>query len=344
MGGGVDVIEDCAVYRSGQRVPGEFGIKEAAQASSAPDCFAWVGLVEPTSAELDDVRATFGLDENALGGMIRNQIRPRMTIVDNVLYGVFKTAEYVASEQRVSLGSLVLVAAPTCFLSVRYGPAADLGSTRKELEADPRLLQINPTCSATYAAVDRIVDDFWPVLDGLDTALREIEQIVFSPVVAEHSEPIYRLKREVLEFRRASAPVADMMLHLAAGRFPPVPQIVRDYYGNVEDRLLRVAEEIERVNALLSSMLDANSAQVGMRQAQLALEQTNIATRQNSDMRKISAWVAIAAVPTAIAGIYGMNFDTMPELNWPFGYPAVLVVMVALCTLLLLLFRRSNWL
>ncbi|MGI5129226.1 magnesium and cobalt transport protein CorA [Pseudonocardia sp. CA-107938] len=338
------MIEDCAVYRSGRRLPGDLWIKEAAEASAAPDSFAWVALVEPTDDELDRVRAAFGLDAHALGNVVRNQGRPRMAIVDNVLYAVFKTAEYVADEQRVALGSLVVVAAPTCFVSARYGRAGDLSSTRKELDADPRLLQTNGTCSATYAAVDRLVDEFVPVLDGLDAALREIEHVVFSPVVAEHSEPIYRLKREVLEFRRATAPVADMMLHLAAGRFPPVPQVVRDHYGNVEDRLMRVAEEIERVNALLSSMLDANSAQVGMRQAQLALEQTDIATQQNSDMRKISAWVAIAAVPTAIAGIYGMNFEAMPELRWPFGYPLVLLVMLVLCLVLLWLFRRSKWL
>lgn len=337
------MIKDCAVYRSGRRAPGELGIAEVAEASTAPDSLAWIGLHEPTDDELDAIQVAFDLDRHVLGDAVRNQIRPRMTILDTVLYAVFKTAEYIEAEQRVALGSVVVIAGPTYMISLRYGPACDLSDTRKDMEANPHLLRTG-SCSVVYAIVDTIVDDFVPVLDGLDATLREVEHIVFSPVVEEHSERIYLLKREVLEFRRACAPVADLMIHLAAGRFPAVPQDVRDYYGNVEDRLQRIAEETERVNALLSSMLDANSAQVGMRQAQLALEQTNIATQQNSDMRKISAWVAIAAVPTALAGIYGMNFDFMPELRWSFGYPLVIGLMVLLCLLLLRLFRRSGWL
>lgn len=337
------MIKDCAVYRSGRRGPGKLGIAEAAAASTAPDSFAWIGLHEPTDDELELIQTVFDLDEQALKDAVQDQIRPKMTIIDTVLVAVFKTADYDSAEQRVALGSLVLIAGPTYMISLRYRSSCDLSATRKDLEANPDLLGCGP-CAVVYAIVDRIVDHFIPVLDGLDEALREAEHIVFSPLVEEHSERIYRLKREVLELRRASAPVADLMIHLTAGRFPAVPQRVRDYYGNVEDRLVRIAEEIERVNALLSSMLDANSAQVGMRQAQLALEQTNIATRQNADMRKISAWVAIAAVPTAIAGIYGMNFDTMPELRWTFGYPVALGLILVLCLVLLRLFRRSGWL
>jgi magnesium transporter len=337
------VITDCAAYRSGKRAPGTLELEKAFAACAEEDTFVWVGLHEPAAEELARVEAEFGLNGDALADATRSRNRPDVTVDGEVLYAVFKTAEYVDVEERIALGRIVLVAGPRFVISLQYGPASELTITRRELESTPELMSNGP-CTVVYATVDHIVDDFIPVLSGLDEALREVERAVFSPVVAEHSERIYRLKREVLEFQRASAPLTGLLIHLAAGRFPMVPQSVRTYYGGVEERLMRTAEEVERVSALLSSMLDANSAQVAMHQAKLALEQTHIATRQNADMRKISAWVAIVAVPTMIAGIYGMNFDFMPGLSWPFAFPVALAVMTGLCFMLYKLFRRSGWL
>ncbi|WP_232665276.1 magnesium and cobalt transport protein CorA [Pseudonocardia sp. TRM90224] len=337
------MITDCAAYRAGRRVEGTLDLDRAAAVCVEDDTFVWVGLHDPSADEVAAVRAEFGLDPEAFAEAIRYRNRPEVAVDGEVLYAVFKTALYVPEDERVELGRIVVVAGPTFVITLRYGASSELASTRKDLEAKPELL-CNGPCTVVYAAVDRIIDDYIPVLGGLDDSLREVEQAVFSPEVAEHAERIYRLKREVLEFQRASAPLTSLMMHLAAGRFPMVPQSVRTYYGGVEDRLVRVAEDVERVSSLLSSMLDANSAQVAMQQARLALEQTHIATRQNADMRKISAWVAIIAVPTMVAGIYGMNFDAIPGLHSPFGFPVVMVVMVALCVVLYRVFRRSGWL
>ncbi len=337
------MITDCAAYRSGKRMPGTLKLEKASAACAEDDTFVWLGLHEPDPDEVARVAAEFDLNRDALADAIRVRNRPEVAIDGEVLYAVFKTAEYVAAEERIALGRIVLVAGPRFVISLQYGPASELTITRKELESTPELM-VNGPCTVVYAAVDHIVDDFIPVLSGLDDALREVERAVFSPGVAEHSERIYRLKREVLEFQRASAPLTGLMIHLAAGRFPMVPQSVRTYYGGVEERLMRTAEEVERVSALVSSMLDANSAQVAMHQAKLALEQTRIATRQNADMRKISAWVAIVAVPTMIAGIYGMNLEHLPGISWPFAFPVALVVMAGLCYTLYRLFRRSGWL
>lgn len=337
------MIRDCAAYRAGKRVPGKLEINSAAAASEEDDTFVWIGLHEPTAEEIAGVRAQFDLDERVLADAIRTQIRPSMAVDGDVLYAVFKTVRYVPLEERIAVGQIVLIAGPSFVVSIQYGTESDLVGILRELEAMPELLRNGP-CTVVYAAVDRIVDDFMPVLAGLDYALRDIEQAVFSPEVAEHAERIYRLKREVLDFQRASAPLTNLMIHLAAGRFPGVPQSVRDYYGGVEERMDRIAEEAERVSSLLSSMLDANGTQVALRQARVALEQTRIATQQNADMRKISSWIAIGAVPTVIAGLYGMNFDNLPGLHWPYGYGVVLTVVAGVCLLLYWLLHRSGWL
>lgn len=333
------MIADCAAYRRGRRRSGQLTIRDVAGAE--PETFAWVGLVEPAADELAQVRTAFRLDGAALEQALEDQPRPWMTFQHDVLYAMVKTAGYAG--ERVELGRVVFVVGHDFVVSARYGAFSGLAPVREELEANPALLDAGP-CTVAYAAIDRIVEDFLPVIAELDTALRDVEQAVFSPEIGEHTARIYRLKREVLELQRASAPLTGVLVQLAAGRFPPIPQHVRSYYGNVEDRLASVADEIERVSALLSSMLDANTARMAMHQAKLALEQTEITTRQNEDMRRISAWVGIAAVPTMVGGIYGMNFRHMPELTWSFGYPLALGVMVALCGLVYWLFRRTGWL
>jgi len=178
--------------------------------------------------------------------------------------------------------------------------------------------------------------DYAPVLAGVDTDVREIELEVFSAEATDPSERIYRLTREVLEFHRAAAPLLEPLHRLAANRFAMVAPSLQEYFRDVLDHLHRVVDEINDQTALLSSMLDAHLARVTQ-------AQTEVTLRQNEDVRKISAWAAILAVPTMIAGIYGMNFEHMPELTWKFGYPLVLGVIVAACFGVYRLFRRSGW-
>ena len=186
------------------------------------------------------------------------------------------------------------------------------------------------TAAVLHAIVDRVVDDYAPVIQGLDDDIHQVETTVFSPGRDNPAERIYKLSREVIEFHRAAAPLIEPLDRLAAGQSEFVHEDMRSYFRDVYDHLMRVVDAVHGQRELLTSVLQANLTQVSV--------------RQNDDMRRISAWVAIIAVPTMIAGIYGMNFEHMPELAWTYGYPAVLAVIVAACTSLYLYFRRSGWL
>jgi magnesium transporter len=181
-----------------------------------------------------------------------------------------------------------------------------------------------------HAIVDKVVDDYTPAIEGLRVDIEEVETDVFSPQRGSSAERIYKLKREVLEFTRAAAPLVEPIDRLAAGQYAHVHPEIRAYFRDVNDHLVRVHEQLDGFRDLLTSVLTANLTQVSV--------------RQNEDMRRISAWVAIVAVPTLFAGIYGMNFDTMPELRWEFGYPAVIAVMLTVCATLYWRFKRAGWL
>jgi magnesium transporter len=200
---------------------------------------------------------------------------------------------------------------------------------RERLESSPDLLRHGPG-AVVHAIVDKVVDDYQPAIDGLEQDVDEVEAEVFSSGRPDRTERIYKLKRETLEFYHAAAPLLDPVDRLARGRFAVIPDEIQAYFRDVNDHLLRVHEQLESLRDLLTSVLQANLAQVTV--------------RQNEDVRKISAAVALLAVPTMIAGIYGMNFEHMPELRWHIGYPLVLALMLGVCTLLYRYFRRSGWL
>jgi magnesium transporter len=193
-----------------------------------------------------------------------------------------------------------------------------------------------PMC-VLHAAADLVVDDYERAISSIDDDIAEIEAQVFSASGGDHAERIYKLKREVLEFRRAVGPLAAPLERLAAGDVPGTPEELRPYFRDVHDHLLRAADTIDGQDRLLTDVLQANVARV-------SVQQSAVAVRQNEDMRKISAWAAIALVPTAIAGIYGMNFENMPELKWKYGYFLVLAVIATACLVLQRLFKRNGWL
>jgi magnesium transporter len=181
-----------------------------------------------------------------------------------------------------------------------------------------------------HAILDKVVDDYQPAIQGLETDIDEVEDELFSGQRTNPAERIYRLQREVLQFRKASAPLVDPLSKLAAGHYVQIHPEIHDYFRDVNDHLIRARDQLDAMRDLLAGSLQANLAQV--------------AVRQNDDVRRISAWVAIIAVPTAIAGIYGMNFEHMPELRWEFGYPAAVLVMLAICSMLYYRFKRAGWL
>ena len=246
-----------------------------------------------------------------------------------MVFIVLKTARYVDPEEVVRLGEILIFLGHDYIISVRHGEASELKDVRHELEEDPDLLAHGPG-AVLHAIVDKVVDDYSPAIAGLGDDIDEIENQVFSGERANPAERIYKLKREVLEFSHAVGPLVDPVDRLSKGHYDVIHPEVRTYFRDVNDHLLRTHEQLESYRDLLTSVLSANLAQVTV--------------RQNEDVRRISAIVAILAVPTMIAGIYGMNFDHMPELGWSFGYPLVLAVMAVICFTLYRYFKRVGWL
>jgi magnesium transporter len=330
------MIIDCAVYQDGKRRPGELALHEAYEAACEADAFVWIGLYEPDEAEFDSVRREFNLHELAVEDAITAHERPKLEVYDDTLFVVLKTARYIEADDKVEFGEIMLFIGPQFVVGVRHKPASALGGVRRQIESRPDLLRFGPG-AVLYAILDRVVDDYQPVMDGLDQDIKEVETEVFSHEGSNPAERIYLLKREVIEFHQAAAPLTEPLDRLVHGLVPGMHGELGEYFRDIQDHLLRVVDTVSGFRELLTSVLQANLTQVALRQNEVGMQ-------QNADMRKISAWVAIVAVPTMIAGIYGMNFEYMPELTWTFGYPLALAVMAAACIVLYRAFRRNGWL
>jgi magnesium transporter len=330
------VIVDCALYEDGCRQAGKLALEEAGDARRRDGSFVWLGVHQPSEEEFDAVRREFGLHELAVEDAVRAHQRPKLELYGDTLFVVLKTVRYVDSEEVIESGEVLLFVNSDFLVSVRHGEASALGEVRRRIEARPDLLRCGPG-AVLYAIVDRVVDDYEPAAEGLEADIQEVEREVFSATPDNPAERIYYLEREVLEFHAAVAPLAPAVDRLARGHFDLISPELQTYFRDVHDHLMRVLDRIEGFRQLLSSVLHANLTQVSLRQ-------NEVTVRQNQDMRRISAWVAILAVPTMIAGIYGMNFEHMPELRWTFGYPLVLGVIAVLCGILFWRFRKSGWL
>jgi magnesium transporter len=323
------VIVDCAIYKDGCRGDEELSLGRAGDAARDEDGFVWLGVVEPTEEEFGEIAKEFSLHELAVEDAIHAHQRPKLEVYGDTLFVVLKTARYVDHEEVVSIGEVMLFVHPEFLVSVRHGESDALAEARRRMESRPDLLKLGPG-AALYAIVDAVVDTYEDVADGVDYDIQEVEVEVFAEDRRNPAARIFKLEREVLEFQRAAGPLQPAVDRLARGHFGVVPDTLHEYFRDVHDHLLRVTGRIETFRELLVSALQANLTQVSV--------------RQNEDMRKISAWVAILAVPTMVAGIYGMNFKHMPELNWRFGYPMVLALIVLACFLLYRRFKRAGWL
>ena len=323
------MIVDCAVYENGVRRGGNLAIADALEASRQPGNFVWIGLHEPTEEEFAAVREEFGLHELAVEDAIKAHQRPKLEIYDDSIFVVLKTAWYKEDVEEIELGEILLFIGDGFVVTVRHGPASGLSEVRKRLQKSPDLLRHGPG-AVLYAIVDHVVDDYKPVILGLENDISELEEKVFSHTRESNAERIYFLKREVLMFHQAVAPIVPALDRLSQGRYEAIPEAIQPYFRDIHDHLLRVADQLVSFRDLLTSILEANLTQVNV--------------RQNEDMRKISAWVAILAVPTMIAGIYGMNFEHMPEIKFRYGYYLILAVMLVACGSLYRHFKKSGWL
>jgi magnesium transporter len=322
------VIVNCALYERGHRRDGDLPLEQAGRAAGGDGAFVWLGVFEPTATEFEAIAAEFDLHELAVEDAVKAHQRPKVELYGDTLLVVVKTAHYVDPEEVIEIGELLLFVNPDFIVTVRHGQG-ELGPVRARIERRPDLL-CHGVGMALYAILDHVVDGYEKAAQGIDVDIQEVERQVFSENQDNPAERIYKLEREVLDFHTAVAPLSGVVDEISRGHFEVVPDELREYYRDVHDHLRRASARIAGFRELLGSALHANLTQVSV--------------RQNEDMRKISAWVAILAVPTMIAGIYGMNFEHMPELQWRFGYPTVMAIVLVVCALLYRRFKRAGWL
>ncbi|TDB85897.1 magnesium/cobalt transporter CorA [Actinomadura sp. KC216] len=323
------MIVDKAIYTDGTRRDIDGDISDAFDLARADgDCFVWIGLFEPDEEEFELVRDELQLHPLAAEDAVSAHQRPKMERYDDTLLIVLKTLTYLDETSDIEVGEIMVFLGPDFVITVRHGAGNPLGPVRKRLEESPELLKHGAT-AVLYAVCDEVVDQYGLVAHEVEIDIIGLEKAVFNPGAHDVTESVYSLKREVLEFRAAEDPLVPVLQEIVKGRVAECGS-TREYFRDVLDHLLRVDTQVDAHNELLNSVLTAHLALLGK--------------QQNEDMRKISAWAAIIAVPTAIAGIYGMNFDHMPELKWTWSYPTVLVVIVVICVLLFRRLRRSGWL
>lgn len=324
------MIVDCAVYEDGARRGVSLPIEGSRRVAEECGGFVWLGLYEPTSDELAAASAEFDFHELAVEDALMAHQRPKLDQYDDSILIVLKTARYLDAEEEVEFGEILVLVGKSFVVVVRHGAAAPLTAVRRRLESD-KVLLAQGSAAVLYGILDAVVDGYQPVINGLNKDITELEKEVFSDAWENPAERIYFLKREVLEFQVAVAALTDPLDRLARGGYRSyVSEHLADYMRDVHDHLVRISQEVSSFRELLTSILDANLAQVGI--------------RQNEDMRRISAWVAVAAVPTLIAGIFGMNFARIPGSSEPWGFGAVLALMLVVAAVLHRLLRRSGWL
>lgn len=324
------MIVDCALYRDGKRTEETRNLlRLAAEARRDPSAFVWMGLHEPTETDLLGVSRIFGLHPLAVEDAVRAHQRPKVEAYPGHLFVVLRTLTYHDDTSQVETGEVAMFIGKDFVITVRHGEGQELASLRAKLESRPDRLAQGPA-SVLHGVVDDVVDTYSEVADSLQRDIDEVEGNVFGDDVIDDSSTIYNLKREVLEFKRAVLPLGQALDRVQQDKTIELPEEARPFWRDVSDHVARVGDQVESMDVLLTSILQAHVAQVSL--------------RQNSDMRKITAWAAIITVPTMLAGIWGMNFKHMPELRWRFGYPLALTIIAGSCFTLWRAFKRSGWL
>ncbi|MEP7191426.1 MAG: magnesium/cobalt transporter CorA [Actinomycetota bacterium] len=323
------MIVDQAIYRDGHRIPCGDLSDELANLRKAGHGFIWIGLKDPTDAEFALVNQELKLHPLAVEDAIKGNQRPKLDVYEDTIFVVLKTLHYIDATSDVETGEVMIFVGDRFVVTVRRGEANPLSGVRARLEQTPEHLAHGPS-AVLYSVMDSVVDNYALIDIELGEDLDLIERQVFTGARGIDATDIYRLKREVLEVRRAVMPLVLPLRRLGSQDIALVDELARPFFGDISDHVLRVVDHVESYDRLLTDVLHAHLAQISV--------------EQNNDMRKISAWVAMAAVPTMVAGIYGMNFDNMPELHYHWGYFAVLGAMAVVVFSLYRGFRKSGWL
>ncbi|WP_369217747.1 magnesium and cobalt transport protein CorA [Streptomyces flavofungini] len=330
-------VVNCVTYQKGVRQPPASDLVESVKRVRRSDNgFVWLGLHEPTEEEFAGIADLFDLHPLAVEDAVHAHQRPKVERYDHTLFAVFKTVCYVehteltATSEVVDTGEIMLFVGRDFVITVRHGRHGSLGPLREALEAAPEQLAQGPA-AVLHAIADQVVDDYLAVTDAAQSDIDQVESDVFAPDGARVDPGrIYQLKRELLELKRAVVPLGRPLQILATQPMRVIAPEIQAYFRDVDDHLKRATEQIAAFDELLNSILQAHLAQVTV--------------AQNEDMRKITAWAAVVAVPTMVCGMYGMNFDHMPELHWQFGYPLMMSLIAGACVALYRGFRRNGWL
>jgi magnesium transporter len=342
-------VVDNAIYIDGNRAVVPDSLDQTFEAlhscPSGGQNFAWIGMLRPDEEEIRAVAKEFSLHSLAVEDTVNAHQRPKLEQYGDVLFVVLRPARYVDKIEEVEIGEVHLFLGPDFVITVRHAAEPDLGAVRTRLEADPQLLRQGPN-AVLYAVLDKVVDDYGPVMEGLQTDIDQIEVQVFDgdPHV---SRRIYQLSREVIDFQRAVDPLADLLDALRATlkqRAEGTDLELRRNLRDVADHATRVIERLAGFRELLTNILQVNAALVGQRQNEEMARMTEAGFEQNEQVKRISSWAAIFFAPSFIASVYGMNFENMPELSWSLGYPFALLLMALLSGLLYLAFKRKGWL
>jgi magnesium transporter len=324
------MIADNAIYVDGRRAAQQpSSLQETYEAlRQLDDAVGWIDLYKLTQEEFESVAQELELSPRVIEGAIKPQQRPKLVRYGDSLFVVLKTARYLDEPEKVEFSEVHVLVGKDFIVTVRYEEIPALEEVRRRLEGEPESLRQGPQ-PILREIMDQIVDDYEPVLEGLGTDIQEVEDEVFGGN-ADVSQRIYELSRELVQFQRATSPLARSLERGAERNEHDIDPELRSYLRELHDRVLRVEEPTEGFRDMLSDILVVNLTLIGV--------------RQNDQTKKISAWAAILIVPTLITGIYGMNFDFMPELHWLFGYPLALALMVSISVGLYAVFRHVRWL
>jgi magnesium transporter len=336
-------VVDNAVYVDGIRTANPATLDETYELLRERQGMAWIGLYRPTPEEIRSVAAEFGLHHLVVDDAIAAHQRPKLERYGDILFTVLRPARYIDQREQVEFGELHVVTGDGFVVTIRHAERPDLASVRHRLESQPDLLGLGPE-AVLYSIMDQVVDEYAPVVAGLENDIDEIEDQLFNNDPAA-SRRIYALTREVIEVQRATKPLLGIIDALSAGfdKYHVDIELQRNL-RDVGDHVLRIVERVDGFRALLQNALSVNATLVGQRQNDEVRRLTQTSLDQNEQVKRISAWAAILFAPTLVGTIYGMNFKHMPEIGWRLGYPFALLAMAACGVVLYLVFKRRGWL
>ncbi len=322
------MLINCVAYENGKKLA-DIPVAEISDYLARPDCFVWVALKDATDDELKTMQEEFGLHELAVEDALHGHQRPKVEEYGDQLFAVVQTVEMSPTDE-LTTGEVDIFVGLNFVLSVRNRSRQNLLQVRERSEREPQLLRHGPAF-VFYALLDAVVDRYFPIIDRLETELEEVEDQMFEPGTSKANiQRLYELKREIGIVRHAVAPLIDAVHKLFSGRVPAVCENNREYFRDVFDHLLRMQGSLDNLRDTIGTAIQVNLA--------------NVAIEESVVNKRLAAWAGIFAVISAFAGIWGMNFKNMPELEWTYGYPMALGVITVVCVILYRQFKKSGWL